>query len=78
LKHYHKPASAGNSLGLPEINGLPALDWDEPTNANQVTSFFPSGLTVGGRLIYRRTHSSVSICNLMANLAGIGPEVRHG
>jgi hypothetical protein len=35
-----------------------------------------SQLTVGGRLVHRRTHRCVAFCNMVAALAGIGLEAR--
>lgn len=35
----------------------------------------PSGLTTGGSAIYRRARLSVPLCNALAELAGIAPEV---
>jgi hypothetical protein len=41
------------------------------------TSDTPIHLTVGGRLVHRRTHRCTAFCNAVAALAGIGPvEVR--
>lgn len=36
-----------------------------------------SQLTVGGRVVHRRTHRCIAFCNTVAALAGLGPvEVR--
>ncbi len=37
----------------------------------------PTGLTAGGKLIYRRTLRAVETCNALAELADIGQEAQH-
>lgn len=70
MHHYHKPASAGNAEGLPNFSGLPLFDFF-PTAAN-CNAPEPSGLTPGGRIVYRRTRRPVATCNAIAGLAGLG------
>ncbi len=48
------------------------------SNRNNQTAPTPSGLTLGGREIWRRTRREVATCNVLATLAGLGSEVRHG
>ena len=57
---YHVTASADNT-GLPKHGQFLSL---------------PHGLTSGGKVIYRRAHvASVSVCNAIAELQGLGGEV---
>lgn len=76
MQMYHN-AFAANNTRLPEFLGLPLLDWREPAHANSTKSPYPAGLTTGGRVIFSRTRRSVSTCNLLARLAGLGQEAEH-
>lgn len=76
MQSYHN-AYPANSTGLPEIFGLPLLDWREPANSNALNDTNSTILTPGGRIIFNRTRRPVSTCNLLASLAGLGSEVAH-
>ena len=67
---YHEPASAGNASGLPKSGNR--------RRERHQSDFDASALTPGGRVIFSRTRRPVSTCNLLASLAGLGREARHG
>jgi hypothetical protein len=72
---YHN-AFAAKSTGLPEIFGLPQIDLPALANSN-IRNSLPPGLSCGGAVVYRRTRSSVALCNTIAALAGFTQEVDH-
>ena len=73
---YTKPASAGNTIGLPKLSrrSFPAVDERQRYRAETT---LPSGLTEGGKAVYRLSPASVSVANMLAALAGLGTEVDH-
>lgn len=76
MQSYHN-APAANNTDLSEFSGLPLLDWVEPANSNRMAGTDRAGLTTGGAVIARRVKVSVSVANLMAEVAGIGEGTVH-
>ena len=63
MHSYHYAALRRNPH--PDLSGLPLFDYWRPDHDQH-------DLTRGGLVVYRRLRRSVSLCNAIAALAGIG------
>jgi hypothetical protein len=67
VHHVNDAAPRRNTVSRADSTGL-----NVPSIASEPVVDFAAQLSVGGRLVHRRTRRCAAFCNTVASLAGIG------